>query len=168
MQFRQHAVSASQPVNPLDILEQVITAESWPFERSCEDELNISVSGQWCDYQLTFNWREDLEALHLACAFDIKVPADKRVQIFELLASINEQMWIGHFDLWSEEGMLLFRHGVLMNGGAEVTTDQCEGLVRLAIEACERYFPAFQFVIWAGKTPQDAIASCMFDVEGHA
>ncbi len=165
----QRELTTIEPIpNPLDTIEKVVSAESWPFDRNGEDELNISVSGQWCEYQLTFNWREDLEALHLACAFDMRVPDSRRAEIHALLAMINEQMWIGHFDLWSDEGIVLFRHGMLMHGGANVNGEQCEALVRLAVEACERYYPAFQFVLWAGKSATDAVASCMFDVEGHA
>jgi hypothetical protein len=37
-----------------------------------------------------------------------------------------------------------------------------------AIHACERYFPAFQFVVWAGKTAAEAMSASMFDVEGEA
>ncbi len=167
MQIRDIAVE-SHAANPLETIEQFVSAESWPYERSGDDELNISVNGQWCDYQLTFNWREDLEALHLACAFDMKVPEGKKSEIQALLAMINEQMWIGHFDLWSEEGVILFRHGLLLHGGAVVTPEQAEALVKLSVEACERYYPAFQFVLWAGKSAPEAIASCMFDVEGNA
>ncbi len=167
MQYSQ-LTEGSAIDNPLDTIEQVVSAESWPFDRSGEDELNISANGQWSDYQLTFNWREDMEALHVACAFDMKVPETKRAEIHALLALINEQMWIGHFDLWSEEGVILFRHGMLMTGGATVTGEQSQALVRLAVEACDRYYPAFQFVLWAGKSASDAIASCMFDIEGHA
>lgn len=167
MPFHDVAVS-TQAANPLDMIEQIVANESWPFDRNAEDELNISVSGKWCDYHLTFNWREDVEALHLACAFDMKVLEEKKVPIHSLLALINEQMWIGHFDLWSEEGVILFRHGVLLQGGAVVTAEQCEALVRLSVEACERYYPAFQFVLWAGKSASEAMSACMFDVEGNA
>jgi len=36
------------------------------------------------------------------------------------------------------------------------------------VEACERYFPAFQFVIWAGKSAESAIESSLFETMGHA
>lgn len=168
MQFNSISVSSTSITNPLDLIEHIITAESWPFDRSGDDELHISVNGQWSDYQLTFNWREELEALHLACAFDMKVPKAKRAEIHALLALINEQMWIGHFDLWSEEGVILFRHGVLMHGNATVTQEQAQALVSLSVESCERYYPAFNFVLWAGKTAEEAIASCLFETEGQA
>jgi len=154
--------------NPLDMLERVIDGESWPAERACDDELAIAVQGQWTDYNLTFSWREDLEALHLACAFDMRVPKQRQGEIARLLALLNEQMWIGHFDLWSEEGILLYRHGVLMNGGASLTAEQGYALIQLSIESCERYYPAFQFVLWGGKSATEAVEACMFDVEGSA
>jgi hypothetical protein len=37
-----------------------------------------------------------------------------------------------------------------------------------AVHACERYFPAFQFVVWAGKSAPDAMAAAMFDTAGEA
>jgi hypothetical protein len=33
---------------------------------------------------------------------------------------------------------------------------------------CERFFPAFQFVVWGGKEPNEALAAAMIDVEGEA
>ena len=64
---------------------------------------------------------------------------------------MNEQLWIGHFDLWTQDGMVMFRHALVLAGGVEATGQQCEALLGSALEACERYFPAFQFVVWAGK-----------------
>jgi len=34
-----------------------------------------------------------------------------------------------------------------------------------AIHACERYYPAFQFVVWAGKSATDAMSAAMFDLQ---
>ena len=39
-----------------------------------DDELTLVVGGNWTDYHVSLNWRDDLEALHLACAFDFRVP----------------------------------------------------------------------------------------------
>jgi hypothetical protein len=48
------------------------------------------------------------------------------------------------------------------------TEGQCEALFKLALEACERYYQAFQFVVWAGKESREALASSMFETEGRA
>jgi len=154
--------------NPLDVLEQVVAGESWPFERIGEDELNIAVSGRWCEYRLSFTWAGDLEALLLACSLEMKVPRAKRREVHTLLALVNERMWLGHFDLWSEDGVVLFRHGLMLQGGIAPTTAQCEGLIKLGVEACERFYPAFQYLIWGGKAPEDAMAAALFDCAGEA
>ena len=48
------------------------------------------------------------------------------------------------------------------------TAAQCEALIEIAVETCERYFQAFQFVIWAGKTPKEALAAACSRRVGEA
>ena len=153
--------------NPVDLIEQLAAGHDWSCERTTDDELTMNVAGSWTDYHISLNWRGDLEALHLACAFDFKVPDQRLVEVYRLIAAINEQLWLGHFDLWTQEGLLMFRHGLMLNG-ALATPPQCEALLRAALEACERYYQAFQYVVWAGKDAKEALASTMFETEGEA
>jgi hypothetical protein len=153
--------------NPVDMVEHIATIHDWTFERSAPDELTLSVTGAWCDYHISLTWRDDLEALHLACAFDCKVTKIRLNEVYRLIALINEQLWLGHFDLWKEDGMLLYRHGLIL-AGAETHAGQCEALLRAALEACERYYQSFQFVLWAGKSPEDALLATMLETQGQA
>lgn len=153
--------------NPVDVMEHIATVNDWSFERSTDDELTVSVAGTWCDYHISLNWRDDLETLHLACAFDLRVAPPRLAEIYKLIALINEQLWIGHFDLWRNEGLALFRHGLMLNG-AEPTPEQCEALLSAALDACERHYQAFQFVFWAGKGAEEALAMTIFATEGEA
>lgn len=154
--------------NPVDVIEQIAALHDWSFDRAGDDEITISVTGGWCDYHVSFSWMVEREAIHLACAFDLKVPEPRRVEVMRLLTAINEQMWIGHFDLWSKEGVVMFRQALLLCGGAEPTAAQVEGLLVTAVEACERYFQAFQFVVWAGKSADEALQTVMFETHGEA
>jgi hypothetical protein len=156
-----------RPTNPIDLVEQVASGHEWPCERTADDELTLTVAGNWTDYHVSLNWRGDLETLHIACAFDFKVPERRLNEIYRLLAQINEQLWIGHFDLWPQEGLIMFRQGLLLNGSV-LSTQQCEALLKAALEACERYYQSFQFVVWAGRPSREALASTMFDTEGQA
>lgn len=153
--------------NPVDLMERVAQTHDWACERTADDELTLIVAGSWTDYHLSLNWRADLESLHIACAFDFRVPDNRLNEVYRLIAQINEQMWLGHFDLWNHEGLIMFRHGLMLNGSV-ATPRQCEALLRAALEACERYYQSFQFVIWAGKDSRQALASAMFDTEGQA
>jgi hypothetical protein len=159
--------SHSRVNSPIDLIEQIANSNDWATERASEDEITLIVAGQWTDYNVSLNWRGDLETLHIACAFDGKIPDNRQNEVYRLVAQINEQLWLGHFDVWIQEGLIMFRHGLMLNG-ALATTAQCEAMLKTALEACERYYQAFQFVVWAGKESRDALASTMFETEGRA
>jgi hypothetical protein len=161
------AIRRDATSNPVDLVEAIANVQDWAFERTADDEITMNVAGTWADYHISINWRDDLEALHLACAFDFKVPDSRASEVYRLLAQINEQLWIGHFDYWTQEGLIMFRHALLLN--AQVATPgQCESLLQNALEACERYYQAFQFVVWAGKEAREALAHTMFETDGRA
>lgn len=161
-------IDFERPGNPVDTIETIAALNEWMFERSNDDEITITVGGYWCDYHISFSWMEELEALHLACAFDLKVPDARKTEIVRLLALANEQLWMGHFDLWNQEGLVMFRQSLLLAGGAEANPAQIEGMLSNALESCERYFQAFQFVIWAGKTASEAVETALFETMGEA
>jgi len=154
--------------NPLAVVEDIATDNNWAYERSGEDEVTIVSKGDWTDYQLSFTWMAEIEALHLACAFDMKIPPARRGEVQRLIAGINEQLWIGHFDIWTHTGMIMYRQALVLPGGLTASTAQCEAMLVGAIHACERYYPAFQFVVWAGKSATEAMSAAMFDTEGEA
>jgi hypothetical protein len=154
--------------NPLEVVERVAATNGWSFERAGEDEITILVAGKWSDYQVSYTWMFDIEALHLACAFELKVPERSRGEVQQLISLINEQMWVGHFDLWVQDGLVMYRHALVLAGGVEASGRQCEALLATALDACERYFPAFQFVVWAGKPAREALDAAMFDTQGQA
>jgi hypothetical protein len=156
------------PTNPLDILEELVSAHEWEYERSSDSEMLVEVRGQWCDYRIHTFWHEELSGLHFSCLMDMKIPVHKRSEVYDLLAAINQQMWVGHFDACSEEGVPSFRHTVLLRGAAGASVEQLEDLVDIAVSECERYYPAFQFVVWGGKSSSDALASALLDTVGEA
>ncbi|MEM8650097.1 MAG: YbjN domain-containing protein [Pseudomonadota bacterium] len=161
-------VEYERDIHPVDLIEHVASLNQWEFERSSDDEINLTVKGVWTDYDVSLSWMEDFEALHLACAFDLKVPDSRILETIRLLSLINEQMLIGHFDVWMREGAVMFRQTLMLNGGADPTGEQLECLLASAIEACERYYQAFQFVVWAGHDADEAIKSALFETSGTA
>jgi hypothetical protein len=154
--------------HPVDVVEQLAATNDWSFDRDDEDEICISVVGRWTDYHVAFTWLADLETLHISCAFDLKVPDRRRAEIAALIAAINEQLWMGHFDLWPREGVAMHRHGLLLAGGAQPSGQQCAALLENALAACERYYQAFQFVLWSGKGAREALESATFETKGEA
>jgi len=154
--------------NPLDIVERIVEVNDWIFDRRSDQEMAVQVPGTWCDYSLYFAWNEEMEALHFTCAFDMRISDDQKPRVHELLALVNDRMWLGHFGMWSDEGLPMYRHALPLRGAKGPAIEQMEDLVETAVLECERFYPAFQYVIWGGKQAQDAIESAMIDTVGEA
>ncbi len=153
--------------NPLDDLEMLFRANDWLFDRPEEGELVTETPGSWCDHRLYFTWRRDLQALSLVCSFGIRTPAARRTDVAVLLAGINARMWIGHFVIEGEDGSLAYRYTLpLSRDRAEDGVMQ--EMLDLAVAECERFYPAFQLVIWGNRSPEDALAEALPDCIGQA
>lgn len=154
--------------NPLDLVEKIAVANDWPFHRQTDDELAAEISGQWCHYKLWFAWHPDMGVLQLSCALDMKVPTKKLQPFYQILAIANEKLWLGHFEIWPDEDLPVFRHASLFRESATANVSLIEDLVEIALTECERFYPAFQFVLWGGKEPHEAILAAMLETEGEA
>ena len=153
---------------PVDMLSALFEARGWTVEHASEDELSGEIQGSWAKFQLRCIWREEDNVLQVVCLPDIRVPEAKRKVALDLLARINEQMWLGHFDVWSQGGMLVYRHGVLMGDEGLMSVSQAQAVIETAIEECDRFYPAFQFVLWGDKSPEAALEAAMVDAVGEA
>lgn len=159
---------ASEDAAPVEMLAALFEARGWPCEIVSSDEMTGEVQGSWAKYQLRAIWRGEDNVLQFICLPDIRVSADKRAKAYELLCLVNEQMWLGHFDIWSNGDVLLYRHGALLGDDGMLSLVQAQALVETAIDDCDRFYPAFQFVLWGDKAPRDALDSALVDAAGEA
>ena len=154
--------------NPLDLVEEMVGANDWPFQRASESELMVEVDGRWCGYYLYFVWRAEMSALVFSCLFDQKVPAHRRAAVYELLARVNETLWLGHFELASEDGTAMFRHTVPLRGLSGPSAELLEDLVDAAVDQCEHFYPALQMVLWGGRPVEEAVQAALMETLGEA
>jgi hypothetical protein len=62
----------------------------------------------------------------------------------------------------------MFRHALCLAGGAGANDAQCTAVAKAALDACETYYQAFQFVLWANRQPREAMAFATFETRGAA
>ena len=155
-------------LNPIDVVEEVIYSKKWTFSRADDYELVAEIASKWCQYRFYFTWSEQIRAISLTVTFDLKFPHLKMKDAQELLALINEKLWIGHFDITSKNGIPAYRHTVLSFPEDEVLHHQLENLVDIAIYECEKFYPAFQLVLFEDSDPGKALAISTFDTIGVA
>jgi hypothetical protein len=154
--------------NPLDLIEEIAAANEWLFDRTSDEELVGQLNGRWSEYRLMFSWSQDMSALQMTCLIDVRVPHHRRQPVNELLALANERLWLGHFDLGLDNATPMFRHTVPLRGVHGASVEQLEDLMDIALNECDRFYPAFHYVVWGGKDPTEAIAAACLDPVGEA
>ena len=50
----------------------------------------------------------------------------------------------------------------------DLSLEQVELLVETAVDECERFYPVFQFVLWGGKSPSEALSAALIETHGEA
>jgi len=154
-------------IDPLDVVEHVLTAENLEFDRTDDGDLAFALTGDWKDYELWFAWRPEADCLQLCLSLDVRASKKNRAASHELVSLINQRVWLGHFEVWAEDGEIVFRHAMALPTGDRPTLAQAASMIDAAVEAADRFYPAFDFML-KGKSPSDAMAACMFETVGQA
>ena len=154
--------------DPLDVVEHVLLAENLAFDRTEDGDLAFALAGDWKDYELWFAWRPEADCLQLCLSMDLTTPKEGRGAAYELVTLINQRVWLGHFEVWAEDGEIIFRHALGLPGGERPTLAQAASMIDAAVEAADRFYPAFDFLVSGGKSPDEALAACMFETVGRA
>lgn len=154
--------------SPLMVFHALFEARGWTCRSASFEEVSGEVGANWGRYQLRFIRRRSDPVMQAVCLPDIRIPAGKRDEAARLLALINEQVWLGHFELWSRGDVLVYRHAFMLGDEGEVTLAQAQTVAETAIEECDRFYPAFQFALWSDKSPDEALAAALIDAVGEA
>jgi hypothetical protein len=159
-------------MTPIDDIEAYILTTNWHYDRLNSNEIVVNIKGHYCEYHVTIVWLEHTNILHFALSFSVglaknSITENKENTLLKLLSLMNESLQLGHFDLWREENAIVWRYGQLLFS-TNLSLDMLNFLFRTAIDTCERHYPAFQFVLWAGHNPIDAMQFVLFETIGEA
>lgn len=155
-------------LNPLDSVEDVLTAQNWTFTRAYENELSLQVNGSHCLYNLTFLWQEDYNALQLFCECDLTIPKKRQDMAAQVLRTINEQLWLGHFDVTGETKAPVFRYTSLLGGMQNSHNEHTQNLIDIALAESERYSAVFALLSRSLYLDESLIDLALSDTGGRA
>ena len=154
--------------DPIDVIEDVVLDNGWEYEKDENKNIHVQIGGSWCDYQLSYGLNDKGNIIYVSCALDIKVTDRSCNEIHKLLSNINQKLALGHFEVWMEDGWPIFRHSILISNKNSLSKSQIEEVSLVALEECERFYPAFQYVVWGGKAPAEALEAAIIDPIGEA
>jgi len=157
-----------EDIHPIDIVETLAEHHAWEFDRVGDDQIAMSVEGQWRTYSITLAWSSRDETLRLICTFEMDPPEARLAALHETLNRCNDMVWAGSFTYWQEQRLMVWRYGLLLSGGQVAGPEQIDRMIGAAVSAAERFYPAFQLVSWSDRTPQDALQVAIAEAYGRA
>jgi hypothetical protein len=158
----------SDDIHPIDLVEHIAEHHDWEFDRIAEDQIAMAVEGQWRTYSITLAWSAYDETLRLICTYEMEPPAEKLPAVYDLLNRVNDLCWAGSFTWWAEQNMMVYRYGLVLAGEQIAGPEQIDTMIRAAVMACERFYPAFQLVTWGDRTPADSLQVAIAEAYGRA
>ena len=167
MEAVEHA-ALTDDLHPIDIVETLAEHREWDFDRVCEDQIAMAVEGQWKTYSISLAWAGHDDTLRLICSFEMDPPAERLAELGDVIARANDACWTGGFSLWRDQQMMVYRYALTLAGGAQPTAGQIDAMLRAAVGACERFYPAFQLVAWGEETAERAMGVAMHEAYGRA
>ena len=151
--------------DPLENVELAASIQNWTFDRT-DKEVSIIANGKHNNYQLSVSLQNNSNGLNVICGFDLRFNKKNKFQILKLVSSINAQLWLGHFDVWDKEGLIVYRNSSILEKSPNLKT--IETLLNDAVSSIDLYFPAFQYILWAGKDSEEALQTVLFETRGEA
>jgi hypothetical protein len=143
--------------NPLDTIENIFLKEDISFDRRSDNELVAEVLGKWDNMLVFFAFEEHMRCVHISCLLNIENANVDRSKMFELLAMLNENLWLGHFSYWNEQKMPIFKHSIILQDEEELFSNKISKIIELSIMECERVYPIFNAVMRQNVEPSQAM-----------
>ena len=155
-------------IHPIDIVEHLAEHHEWEFDRIEENQIAMAVQGQWRTYSITLAWSGFDETLRLICSFEMEPPEEKLKDLYETLTVTNDRCWTGAFTFWEDQKLMVYRYGLVLTGGQIATADQIDAMISSAVLTAEKYYPAFQLVVYDNQSPNKAMQVAIAEAYGHA
>ncbi len=155
-------------MHPIDIVEHIAEHRDWQFDRIADDQIAMEVEGQWKTYAITLAWSAYDETLRLVCSYEAEPPTEKLPKLYEALNAVNDECWSGAFTYWDKQKLMIYRYGLVLTGGQIASPDQIDTMIRAAVQNAERFYPAFQLVVWGDRDVKNAMQVAIAEAYGRA
>lgn len=158
----------TEELHPIDIVEHIAEYNDWDFDRIADDQIAMAVEGQWRTYSITLAWSGADETLRMICTFEMEPPTDRLPALYEGLNAINDQCWAGAFSYWAEQKLMVYKYGLVLAGGNIASADQIDTMITAAVLSSERYYPAFQLMVYTDKSVRESLQVAIAEAYGRA
>ena len=108
--------------NPLELVEELCESKGWKFTRVDNELLTLTVEGTKMKYEICLEWQEEFSAVLFACSMPIEIKDEVYDAAAVTIQEINENLWMGHFDLSNKGVYPTYRQTLLFRMIRDQTT----------------------------------------------
>ncbi|MFS4439615.1 YbjN domain-containing protein [Paracoccaceae bacterium GXU_MW_L88] len=155
-------------IDPINVAEDLAISQSWDFDRLGDEQIALTVTGDWRDYEISLVWSAREEMLRLVATFDLRVEEERVDALYKMMGLANDKCWAGAFTYWPEQELMLFRYGLFLSGGATAGPEQIASMLANARVACDRFYPGFQLVACGDTDAEEGMEISMAESFGRA
>jgi len=117
-----------------EIVEHVLGSLGWQYDRESYNSIQCIAPTRWGEMGCLFACRLDPAALHFSLTLDVKPQSTRKAVISELVMLMNEQLWLGHFDFWIEDEVIIFRHALPLAGRMAPGSGEVQAVLTAALQ----------------------------------
>jgi len=150
----------------LDNIEDILHANDWDFNRMGDNELLVTLAGKYGDYQLIFLWQADMTALQISVQYNLIISAHNIMNAANILMTINERSWMGHFEIAADTNTPSFRYTTLLNPENKQSYEQLESILDIALAQCETNYAAFSLLSADTAANNDTLPLALMQTQG--
>ena len=142
----------------MDAVTEFLQQDGWPYE-PIDDGSVVRVLFQGDNAQFTCfgQTREDAEQFVFYSICPVSVPEHKRQEVAEFITRANYDMVLGNYEMDYGDGELRFKTSIDVEG-TQLTPGLIKPLLYANVLMMDQYLPGVMAVIYADKSPADAIA----------
>lgn len=155
--------------NPLDIVEEIAQEHGWTFTRTDEDLIIVNAQGLKTKYEICMEWQDEFSAVLFACSLPIEFSDAQYEIVAQTMEQINQNLWMGHFDLSNKGKFPTFRHTLLFRMvPSGIAGDIIHDVMDIAIAECNRFYTTLQLAQAGDVRMQDNLDAAVFETIGEA
>lgn len=156
--------------NPLDMVEELAQSKEWKFTRTTDDFMVMTLPSDRGPLEVWLEWQDEFSALLFSCTMvGVEIGDNHHETAARALEQINQNLWLGHFDLSTKGSHPTFRHTMLLRMiPSGIAIDIIHDVIEIAQAESSRFHATFQLVQAGDVRLQDNLSAAIFETIGEA
>lgn len=152
----------------IDITESAVAKLDLIYQRIDDDELSVVLMGEKLDYELAVILKSDYDIIYFSCDLNIETPQDKYALITEAIVKANERIWIGHFDLITNNNKIVYSLTIPFISAFLMDESIVESIMQLIADECDKFSQYFLILLEAGEFSDFSVSTLFLESVGEA